>query len=61
MNAITRKRLAQRKQRIGYRLREIHWPEQPRPMLAARAIQYEVAERARGVACGGIGAMHLVA
>jgi hypothetical protein len=30
-------------------------------MLAARAIRYEVAERARGVACGGIGAMHLVA
>jgi len=61
VNAITRKRLAQRKQRIDRRLREIHWPEQPRPMLTARAIQYEVAERARGVACGGIGAMHLVA
>jgi hypothetical protein len=30
-------------------------------MLAARAIRYEVAERARGVACGGIGAMHLLA
>ena len=61
MNAITRKRLAQRKQRIGRRLRKIQWPDQPRPMLAARAIRYEVAERARGVACGGIGAMHLVA
>jgi hypothetical protein len=61
VNAITRKRLVQRKQRIGRRLREIHWPDQSRPMLAARNIQYEVAERARGVACGGIGAMHLVA
>jgi hypothetical protein len=30
-------------------------------MLAARNIRYEVAERTRGVACGGIGAMHLVA
>jgi hypothetical protein len=30
-------------------------------MLGARNIRYEVAERARGVACGGIGAMHLVA
>jgi hypothetical protein len=30
-------------------------------MLAARNIRYEVAERARGVACGGIGAMHRVA
>jgi len=53
--------LVQRKQRIGRRLRKIQWPDQPRPMLAARNIQYEVAERARGVACGGIGAMHLVA
>jgi len=58
---ITRKRLARRKQRIGRRLREIHWRAQPRPMLAARNIQYEVAGRARGVACGGIGAMHRVA
>ena len=61
MNAITRKRLVQRKQRIGRRLRKIQWPDQPRPMLAARNIQYEVAERTRGVSCGGIGAMHLVA
>jgi hypothetical protein len=30
-------------------------------MLAARNIRYELADRARGVACGGIGAMHLVA
>jgi hypothetical protein len=61
VNAITRKRLIERKQRIGRRLRKIQWPDQPRPMLGARAIRYEVAERARGVACGGIGAMHLVA
>ncbi|MFO8013059.1 MAG: IS1380 family transposase [Phycisphaerae bacterium] len=46
---------------MAYRLREIHWRAQPRPMLAARNIQYEVAGRARGVACGGIGAMHRVA
>jgi len=61
VNVITRKRLVQRKQRIGRRLREIHWADQSRPMLAARNIQYEVAARARCVACGGIGAMHLVA
>ena len=61
MNAITRKRLVQRKQRIGRLLRKIQWPDQLRPMLAARAIRYEVAERTRGVACGGIGVMHLVA
>jgi len=61
VNAITRKRLIERKRRIGRRLRETQWPDQARPMLAARNIRYEVAERARGVACGGIGAMHLVA
>jgi len=30
-------------------------------MLAARNIQYELADRARGLAAGGIGAMHLLA
>ena len=61
MNEITRRRLAQRKRRIGYRLREIHWPDQAEPVLTARNIQYEVAERARGLGAGGIGAMHLLA
>ena len=61
MNGITRRRLANGKRRIGYRLREIHWPEQSEPMLTARNIDYEVAERTQAIACGGIGAMHLVA
>ena len=61
VNDITRQRLANRKRRIDYRLREIHWPHQPRPMLSARNIQYELADRARGLASGGIGAMHLLA
>jgi len=30
-------------------------------MMAARNIQYEVAQRSRGLACGGIGAVHLLA
>jgi len=30
-------------------------------MLSARNIQYEIADRARGLASGGIGAMHLLA
>jgi hypothetical protein len=34
---------------------------QDRPMLAASNIQYELAEKARGLGCGGIGAMHLLA
>ena len=54
-------RLASGKLRIGYRLREIHWSDQPEPMLTARNIHYELAERARGISAGGIGAMHLLA
>ena len=30
-------------------------------MLAARNIQYELSDRTRGIACGGIGVMHLLA
>ena len=60
MNDITRQRLANGKRRIAHRLREIHWSAQAQPMLAARNIQYEVAQRTRGLVCGGIGAMHLL-
>jgi hypothetical protein len=61
VNNIIRQRLTSRKLRIAYRLREIHWSDQPDPMLTARNIHYEVAQRARGVSAGGIGAMHLLA
>ena len=50
-----------RKRRIEYRLRHRHWTNQPRPMLAAGNIQYELADRVRGLGPGGIGAMHLLA
>jgi len=56
-----RKRLANAKRRIGRRLRPIQWQEQPRPMFSASNIQYEVAGRSRGLAAGGIGAMHMLA
>ena len=61
MRHITHQRLAQRKRRIQYRLRDINWEDQPKPMFAARNIHYEVADRARGLAAGGIGAMLLLA
>jgi hypothetical protein len=61
VNKITRQRLTQRKRRIEYRLRKIHWGDRPAPMLSGRNIRYEVADRARGLAAGGIGAMHLLA
>jgi len=61
VKAIIRKRLKKAKRQIERRLQPVAWAEQPEPMLAAKNIQYEIAERSRGVAAGGIGAMHLVA
>jgi len=55
------KHLKRRKQRIQYRLRDIHWNEQDKPMFSASNIHYEIAERSRGLAYGGIGCMHLLA
>ena len=59
MNGTTHKKLARRKARIGKRLRQRQWDEQPRPMLAAKNICYEMADRTRAIGCGGIGAVHL--
>ena len=61
MSKSRRQKLTNRKRRIQYRLRDRHWTDQPRPMLAASNIQYELADRARGLGSGGIGAMHLLA
>ena len=61
MNAITRKRLAQRKRRIQRRLRTRDAADQGRPVFSAGNIHYELADRTRGISCGGIGAMHLLA
>jgi hypothetical protein len=54
------KKLAKRKRRIERRLRPKKWKERSRPMLAGRNIQYDIAERTRGLAAGGIGGMHLL-
>ena len=61
MRPTTQQKLLRRKRRIEKRLRHRRWPAQPRPMLAARNIHYDVADRARGLACGGLGAIHLLA
>ena len=50
--------VARRKQRIARRLRPRTWRAQPRPMYRASNIQYEHSDRVRGLASGGIGAMH---
>jgi hypothetical protein len=56
-----KRKLVNRKRRIQYRLRERPWTDQPRPMFRAGNIQYELADRVRGLGPGGIGAMHLLA
>jgi Transposase DDE domain group 1 len=52
--------LRNRKQRIERRLRPKNWEDQPRPMLKASNIHYEMAARTGAMNCGGIGAMHLL-
>jgi len=52
--------LRNRKQRIERRLRPKNWEDQPRPMLKASSIHYEMAPRTAAMNCGGIGAMHLM-
>jgi len=52
--------LRNRKNRIQLRLEPVNWEDQPRPMLKASNIVYEMAERAQGMNCGGIGAIHLM-
>ncbi|MFQ5474157.1 MAG: hypothetical protein ACE5FA_14905 [Dehalococcoidia bacterium] len=56
MKRSTQRNLRNRKRRIEYRLRERDWCDQERPMLGARNVHYEVAERSRGFGVGGIGA-----
>jgi len=46
------KKLKRRKQRIQYRLRDINWKEQPKPMFSAKNIHYDIADRTRGLAYG---------
>jgi hypothetical protein len=49
------------KRRIEHRLRPIDWEDQECPMLSATNIRYDIAEKARAVDVGGIGAIHLLA
>jgi hypothetical protein len=53
--------LRRRKQRIERRLRPRAWEPQQNPMFRASNIHYAMAERTRGFAYGGLGAMHLLA
>ncbi len=61
MNATIRRQLAARKRRIARRIENQPGVEGLQPMMAASNIHYEIAERNRAIAPGGIGAIHLLA
>jgi len=61
VNATIRRQLAARKRRIARRIENQPGVEGQQPMMAASNIHYEIAERTRAIAPGGIGAIHLLA
>ncbi len=61
MKKIIRKKLANSKHRIQRRLDKTDLRGCAEPIMTASNIDYEIGERTRGMAHGGIGAMHLLA
>ena len=61
MNASVRRQLNRRQRRILRRLENKPGVERPEPMMTASNIHYEIAQKVRGIAPGGIGAIHLLA
>jgi hypothetical protein len=61
VNATIRRQLAVRKRRIARRIENQPGVEGHQPMMAASNIHYEIADRTRAIAPGGIGAIHLLA
>jgi hypothetical protein len=58
---IIRRKLANGKRRIQRRLDKFNLRGCGKPMFTARNIHYEIGDRCRGLAHGGIGAIHLLA
>lgn len=61
MNSKIRRKIADGKRRIERRLDKNNLDGLESPMLTASNIHYEIADRTRAVAAGGIGAIHLMA
>jgi hypothetical protein len=61
VKATLRQRLAARKRQIRRRLDKAELGNCAKPVFTANNIRYEMADRVRGLAFGGIGAMHLLA
>jgi hypothetical protein len=61
VNKIIQQKLANRRRRIQRRLDKTDLRGCDQPMITARNIHYEIADRCRGIAVGGIGAIHTLA
>jgi hypothetical protein len=61
VNPIIRRKLANRKRRLDRRLDKTDLRGCAQPMFTARNIHYEIANRTRGIAAGGIGTFHALA
>jgi hypothetical protein len=61
VNAKIRQKLANRKRRIDRRLNKTKLGACSQPQFTASNIHYEIADRTRGLAHGGIGAIHVLA
>ncbi len=60
MNDTTRQKWLRRKRRLAKKLRRRIVRPRIKPMFAASNIHYDMADRTRAIACGGIGAIHLL-
>lgn len=61
MRSTTQQKLLRRKRRMARRLSRRKCSPRPVPVFSARNIHYQIADRALGMGCGGIGAVHQVA
>src|SRR5260370_8846202 len=61
VNATLHRKLTNRKRRIDRRLDKTQLGDCDRPQFTASNIHYEIADRTRGLAHGGIGAIHVLA
>ncbi len=60
MKVKVRRRLRNCKRRIQHRLRKKQWAQQSRRMFRDGNIHYEIGDKAQGLHCGGLGAVHLL-
>jgi hypothetical protein len=60
VNAKIRRRLRNCKRRLQRRLRKRQWKEQRRRLFRDRTIHYDIADKTRGLHCGGLGACRLL-